>query len=624
MTGDWESAPCGLLTLASDGLVLAANRTFLDWVGHTPEDVIGRRRLSDLLTVGGRIYWETHVALLLEVDGRLDEVAVELRGASARRQVLLTAVVDGEAKARVIQVALSGVQERARYERELVAARSAAERSAGALQALQTVTARLSGALGRPAVAEVVLDAACGVLGGVAATLWVGSPLALHGARGEDAPPVPRQLLDTAALVVDGRLVVSLPGQKGAQGLLSLRLPQDRLDAVPDLDLVQVIAQQAGLALERAQLYEQQAGVAATLQQALLGGAVPDHPRIALATAYRPGVEQLEVGGDWFDAFLVDEQTLAVSVGDVVGRGLHAASAMGQLRSAVRALAAPGAGPAAVLEGLDRFVEQVDGASMATLAYVELDLDSGLVRYACAGHPPPVHVGGLTGAQLIWEGRSAPLGAFGRPVHRDEAKVQLAPGDRIVLYTDGLVERRSRGLDVGLDLLVEAAQDLAGRRPDVAVADLVDRLLADEQMRDDVCVLLVLWAGDHLVRHVAELADLRAVRHDLRTWLETEQVPEPVVDDLVLACSEVLANALEHGGRDRPSIHVALDAELAATPSGLEVVIRVVDDGAWHEPERSSEERGRGLRIVGALVDDVVITREQGTDVTLRRRVAIP
>lgn len=620
MTGGWESAPCGLLTLATDGRVLAANRTFLDWVGRAPEDVIGQLRLSDLLTVGGRIYWETHLALLLEVEGRLDEVAVELRGPSSRRPVLLTAVVEGEAEARVIQAALSGVQERTRYERELVAARGAAEKSAGKLQALQAVTARLSAALGRPAVAEVVLDAACGALGGASATLWLGSPLAVHASRGEKPQSIPRDLPDTDPLVREDRLVVALPGHKGSQGVLSVGFAQDRLDVSPDLDLVQAIAQQAGLALERAELYEQQAGVAATLQQALLAGSVPDHPRIVLATVYRPGVEQLEVGGDWFDAFLVDDQTLAISVGDVVGRGLHAASAMGQLRSAVRALAAPGAGPGAVLEGLDRFVEQVEGASMATLAYAELDLVTGLVRYACAGHPPPVHIAGLGGAQLMWEGRSAPLGAFGRPVHRDEATAQLVPGDRIVLYTDGLVERRTRGLDVGLDLLVAAAQDVAARRPESAVADLVDRLLADEQVRDDVCVLLLLWSGDHLVRHVEELADLRGVRHDLRTWLETEQVPALVVQDLVLACSEVLANALEHGRRNRPAVHVALDAELAPTPSGLEVVIRVVDDGAWQE-QQLSDERGRGLKIVEALVDDVAIARSRGTDVTLRRTV---
>ena len=140
------------------------------------------------------------------------------------------------------------------------------------------------------------------------------------------------------AEVRDGRVVVPLHGLSAWQGVLSLA-PRTDAGADPlDLEVLTAVGQQAGLALERAQLYEQSASVAHELQRSLLAIDLPDDPRFAVATTYRPGVEMLEVGGDWYDVFLAAEGVLSVSVGDVVGRGLGAASAMGQLRSAVRAV----------------------------------------------------------------------------------------------------------------------------------------------------------------------------------------------------------------------------------------------------------------------------------------------
>ncbi len=626
MSDGWQTAPCGLLTLHPDGTVLAANETFLSWVGRPADDVVGRRRLSELFTVGGRIYWETHLALLLQVEGRLDEVAVELRGPAERRPVLLTAQVEGPPEAQVVQAVLSGVAERVRYERELVAARAAAERSEGRLRALQEVTAGLSAAVGVTGVVDVVLDAVCGSLGGQAATVWLGSPRSwqVHSSRREDAPVEPPGELAEAPFEKDGRLIAGLPGSAGLRGLLSVLLPTDLVRLPLDVEVLQAVAQQVGLALDRAQLYEEQASVALTLQRALLSAELPSHPRLDLVTAYRPAVESLEVGGDWFDAFLVDDGTLAVVVGDVVGRGLQAASAMGQLRSATRALAAPGAGPAKVLAGLDRFVEQVPDASMATVVYAELDLATGWLTYACAGHPPPLVLCASADqpaqAALLWEGRSAPLGAYGGPSARTQATTRLRTGDRLLLYTDGLVERRSRGIDVGLDRLVDVVRQMDVLAPARAVPALVDALLADEQVRDDVCVLLLHWTGEHLVRHLDRLEQLPQVRHDLRDWLLRADLAPTVVDDLVLAGSEVLANALEHAGHHSARTHAVLQSELHRADARATVVMQVRDDGTWREGA-PSEERGRGLAIVRALVDELDIRSDDGTTVVLRRSV---
>jgi serine phosphatase RsbU (regulator of sigma subunit) len=288
--------------------------------------------------------------------------------------------------------------------------------------------------------------------------------------------------------------VVALHGQAALRGVLSVAPATDAAADPPDLGVLGAVGRQGGLALDRARLYEHTAGVAHELQHSLLAVDPPPDPRYGVAAIYRPGVEMLEVGGDWYDVFLVEPGVLAFVVGDVVGRGLRAASAMGQLRSAVRAVAAPGVGPARLLERLDRFVDQVEAAALATLAYAELDLASGVVRYACAGHPPPVLLPASGGGQLVWGGRSTPLGTYGQG-RRDEAELRLGEGDRLLLYTDGLVERRDRALDDGLAALTSAVARAGGDPLTAAVRAIADELLRDEQGRDDVCLLLLQRAG---------------------------------------------------------------------------------------------------------------------------------
>jgi anti-sigma regulatory factor (Ser/Thr protein kinase) len=613
----YDDAPCGLLLLRLDGSVLAANRTFCAWTGRSPDE-LRTLRLPQLLSVGGRIYWETHLAPLLHVDRSVEEVALELHGPGGRRPVLLSATVGADG---LVHAALSQARERSRYERELLAARTAADLAATRLTALQAVTAALSRALGLSAVGDALLDAAVGPLGAAAATLWLASDEGLrpYAARGEAVDARPSLEVEVE---VDGRLSVPLPGARAVQGVLSLR-PRTGAGTDPlDPELLLSVGQQAGLALDRAILHEQSAAVAHELQHALLAVDPPVDTRFAVATTYRAGIEMLEVGGDWYDVFLAEEGVLSVVVGDVVGRGLAAASAMGQLRSATRAVSDAGRSPAAVLERLDRFVEQVPAAAFATVVHAQLDLATGLVRLACAGHPPPVLVPRSAPPRLVWGGRSTPLGAFPTPQRRTDTTVQLAPGDRLLLYTDGLVERRDSGLDERLDVLEQASADLVGPPLDDAVSSLVARLLVDEQHRDDVCVLLLEWAGPVFERRLpADLRTLAEVRHDLRRWLADRGLDHRMSDDVVLATSEALANAAEHGSGGRPSARVHLQVRLEQDPDGgSEVVVRVSDTGRW-QPEGSSSERGRGLTIARALVDDVVVETGEGTSVLLRRRL---
>jgi serine/threonine-protein kinase RsbW len=278
--------------------------------------------------------------------------------------------------------------------------------------------------------------------------------------------------------------------------------------------------------------------------------------------------------------------------------------------------------PAAVLERLDRFVEQVPPAVCATLVLAQLDLASGVVRLACAGHPPPVLVPRSAPPHLLWGGRSAPLGALPVAAARTGATVQLDPGDRLLLYTDGLVERRDVGLDERLQVLERASVDLAGTPLEDGVATLVARLLADEQSRDDVCVLVLEWSGPVFERWIsADLRALAGVRSELTRWLEERGLDRSTCDDVVLATSEAIANAAEHGSGRRAGerVHLRVLVEQDRR-GGAEVVVRVADTGRWRPPTPSAE-RGRGLQIVRALVDDVVVETGDGTTVLLRRRL---
>jgi serine phosphatase RsbU (regulator of sigma subunit)/anti-sigma regulatory factor (Ser/Thr protein kinase) len=632
VTGNgWEEAPCGLLTMAPDGTVVDANDTLLGWLGRDRHDVVGRVRLPDLLAVGGRIYWETHLSPLLHVDRRFDEVALELTTPAGRLPVVVSAVVHTggqEGSPDVAYVAIHAARERSRYERELRDARVAAERAAGQLRALQQATAALSGALGVDGVTAALLAAATGPLGAAAATLRLAGPDGEPGGgrvltvpEAGTPQPVPEDAgRQRGAQVRDDRVVVPLHGLSALQGVLSM-LPCTDAGADPlDLEVLTAVGQQAGLALDRAQLYEQSASVAHELQRSLLAIDPPDDPRFAVATTYRPGVTMLEVGGDWYDVFLATEGMLSVSVGDVVGRGLGAASAMGQLRSAVRAVAGPDAGPGALLSRLDHFVEHVEAAGMATLAYAELDLATGELRYACAGHPPPLLIPLEGEPRLLWAGRSTPLGAFSRPQHRAEARVRLQEGDRVLLYTDGLVERRDRALDEGLRRLQNAANHPPDLRLDDTVRQLTQTMLMDESTGDDVCVLLLAWNGSQFERHVpADLSALSATRTALSVWLSAHGVDHDTRLDVVLAASEALANAAEHGCGLRPTDHVHVRARVDRRSDGSDdIVVTVRDRGRWLTSTPTAD-RGRGLQIISALVDDLVVGDDEGTTVVLRR-----
>lgn len=246
------------------------------------------------------------------------------------------------------------------------------------------------------------------------------------------------------------------------------------------------LAQLAAVAIENAERYEQERHIAETLQHSLLPAALPRIFGLDLAASYQPGSRGTEVGGDWYDVFTLDDHRLVLAVGDVVGRGLRAAAIMGQLRTAIRAYAIHGLEPADLMGSLDRLVQDMSESLMATAVYAVLDLATQRLELISAGHPPPLLV--LPGGppRYLDLDPNLPLGVLpDRPYV--SSVFDLCPGSLLLLYTDGLVEERSRSLDEGLDRL---AQVIDPTEPSLdRLCDHLICAMAAAEKADDIALL---------------------------------------------------------------------------------------------------------------------------------------
>ena len=230
------------------------------------------------------------------------------------------------------------------------------------------------------------------------------------------------------------------------------------------------------------------------LQRALLGHT--DATDLQLSVAYLPANREDLSGGDWYDVIRLDDGRVALVVGDVVGHDIEASTTMGQLRAVVRAFALVDPEPTSVLHRTDSIAQTIDDASCATIHYAVLDPAAATVTYASAGHPPPLLIRLHGGAELLSGGRR-PAIAVTQADRTANETAHLADGDLLVLYTDGLVERRNETLDEGFARLTTTAD---GLRDAGSVDELVEQLtramLEGTNHRDDVCVLAVRIRAD--------------------------------------------------------------------------------------------------------------------------------
>jgi PAS domain S-box-containing protein len=415
----------------------------------------------------------------------------------------------------------------------------------------------------------------------------------------------------TAALLAElaplSHLAVPLDLGGTARGALMLGLSD--VDRRPysegDLTFVRDIADRAGRLLANARLAEHEHAVALRLQQALLPDALLSHAAVELAARYHAAAHGLEVGGDWYESFQLDDGRIGVAVGDVVGHGLDSAVAMGRLRSAMGAMAPRCGGPGRLLTDLDAGAAASPASDFATACTAVLDPESGRLTYASAGHPPILVVTADGVPRWLSDGRSPPLGTMASG-ERPEASVTVTPGSVVVLYSDGLVERRREPLDAGLARLEEAVT----KHRFAAAADLCDLVIAEmtegSGFEDDVvvvCMRVGAGLGPLIVRLPAHPDQLARLRSEMRVWLGRWGVDESAGRDLLLAVGEAASNTVEHAyPPDSPG---EVSVELSLHPDGY-IAATVRDQGRWrHGGADDGDHRGRGLAIMGEIAFDL-------------------
>ncbi|GAA4609307.1 PAS domain S-box-containing protein [Actinoplanes octamycinicus] len=408
---------------------------------------------------------------------------------------------------------------------------------------------------------------------------------------------------------------ISLEHPQGTM-VLWVELSHRRPFTEQDQTLLALLAGHLAQGLRRVHQIDQQRETALALQRAILG---PAQLPIGFAVRYEPATRPLKVGGDWYDTIPLPDGRIGLVVGDCVGHGLRAATVMGQLRSACRALLLQNTSPAQTLTALDRFAALLPGASCATVFCGVLDPATGHLRYSAAGHPPPIAALADGTTHLLDQGRSRPL-AIRPDQARREAEFDLAPRTTLLLYTDGLIERRRQPLTTGIDRAAEAVQ--LGRRTPIEdlATEVMERLAPAGGFDDDVALLLYRQPGPLEIEFPAESSRLAPIRTALRGWLESCGVDQVTAQNVLVAAGEACANAIEHGHRDLTGGLIKLRA--AATADMLRLIVS--DTGRWKVPRPGDNpHRGRGIMLMRAFMGDVTITTgTTGTIIDMQTRIA--
>lgn len=376
--------------------------------------------------------------------------------------------------------------------------------------------------------------------------------------------------------------------------------------------------------------YGQARDLVLSMQDSLLPTALPVVPGLQTAGRYLLAEDDTAAGGDWLDVVALPSGRTALVVGDVVGHGVAASALMGQLSSVLAERLLAGVGAAAALDALDAYAAHVPEAHAATVAVVEIDGLTGEFDYCTAGHPPPLVVSGGDPTFLAPSGGS-PLAAGGR---FEPARGRLAAEDLLLLYSDGMIERPGR---TPARSTVELAETAGGIVHDTAEDEspLADRV-ADRVMQvlvrptgctDDVTLLVAQRVRAPSTLELDEVADpstLRTVRLALEEWLDRLDVS--IVDGIALqhAVGECVTNAVEHayvdapGGPGRVTVRASLDRDGLAR-------LTIADQGRWRTEPTEVPHGGRGMVMVGQLVDEVaVVTDDGGTTIELGHRLTRP
>lgn len=384
-----------------------------------------------------------------------------------------------------------------------------------------------------------------------------------------------------------------------------------------DVTLLQLAADRAARAIDDARISEQRA-VTEIMQRTLLPEALPEIPGIRFSAKYLPAGSGIRIGGDWYDVFQLSSGRLAVVIGDVVGRGVLAASVMAEIRTALRAYMAQGHKLTEVVSMLNQLLISMGRNRGATLSILELDPEAEELEAVTAGHLPPLLIEPDGQIRLLEQHHGLPVGVrMGHDYHA--CRYPFPTGSSLLLYTDGLIERRGESIDEGLRRLMDAAQAAAGRS-DSSLADNVYRALLDESpLADDVALLAietVPLTGTLEMTLPARPNVLGGLRNTLGRWLQAVGASEDELFDVTLSVSEAATNAIEHAyGAREASFNIRCEHD------DHQVTVTVRDIGRWRSPR--SHGGGRGLQIMRSLLDGVQVDSDDaGTVVTMTKTLS--
>jgi serine phosphatase RsbU (regulator of sigma subunit)/anti-sigma regulatory factor (Ser/Thr protein kinase) len=380
-------------------------------------------------------------------------------------------------------------------------------------------------------------------------------------------------------------------------------------------------------ALRRAVVYDAERSTAELLQRTLLPPNLPQSDQVSIAARYEPVSEGTVAGGDFYDSFFLPDGRLALVIGDVAGRGVMAATVMGQVRAAIRGAALTDPSPATVMAALDRVVTDLNdlwpasmplgttrarpgmsfgGELFVTLLYGAIDPSTGDLQVASAGHPPPALLAGRESrADGIPRGRLMPMDVgppLGIPGERPVARVRLTVGDMLLAYTDGLLERRGISLEQSEAQLVAVLGAIPPSSPRRVAQFIVDAMLETSGQEDD-CAVLAVGRSPAGYRRVAIVVpplpeSVRAAREWARRELDDWAISESDQHTVITGISELITNSVLHAGTES---HLSMDLD-----SGV-LTVTVSDSGNRGEPLLTGADpmavRGRGLSLVKAISD---------------------
>jgi PAS domain S-box-containing protein len=629
-----DTAPDAFITLDRDGRIMFWNAAAERLFGWTEQEAIGKTMRELVVPAEYRERHDERRKALIESELPIatERFEVEFVKRDGQRFPGEATVSKVETRGEVfVSGFITDVTERLRQqaEREALlreqAARAEAERMAELVGGMQAL---VDAALAQRSLDGILHDLVAqvrGVLDAADATIYLseeGDELAVGAAtpsRHEGVEEFARRVAESreAMLAKDDRLIgVPLLAEDVVTGVLVAGSEPPREFGGEDLTLLRLAAERVGLAIAHARVYEREHRIAETLQRSLLPDRLPDLPGLEVAARYLPAASEAEVGGDWYDVIPIAGGAVGLVMGDVAGKGLAGASMVGRLRSALRAYALEGHDGGRVVERLNRLLwTEAEESQMATMLYVIVDPAASTVRWVNAGHPPPLLI---AGGEVTFLGgdASVPLGVLPFPTY-EEVVAPLHPGQSLLLYTDGLVERPGEHLDEGLERLAACVRD-APEHPHALLDHLVDRLVPTGGAADDVALLTLrnLPVPEHFsAEFPSEPESLAAMRSMLRRWLTHAGADDVEIAEITTACGEAATNAIEHAGMANGARF-----EVSGRREGAEVEIAVRDHGSWRD-ERD-DDQGRGLDLMRTLMDTVAVEPGAGgTTVSLRRRL---